>query len=528
MPLMMRHTATGLLFAVVATLALTGTAGSAMRSAPEAPVRPVPADTTERDTTERDTTRRADVEADSLVALLRDGQRVQELIGNVFVQQDSTRIRSLRAERILGEREYLFWGDVVIFERGDTLNADTVRYDETRKVGWAWGNVRLSDGDLLVRAPSGRYFADEKRSEFREGVTLVDSTSTLTSRAGDYFSDEQRAEFYGDVRFEDEDTYLEADSLTYFRETGDTRAYGRVFIRRKGDDDPAAAADTSARTYLFGHYAENEQERQHSLVRGNAFLVQIRTDSAGVPDDTLLVRAHRLEASRTDSLRRLIAVDTVRIWQRDIAAIADSAVYDRIAQGDTLRREETRLFRDPVSWFEGSQVFGDTIRVAARDRSVDTVFVFGNAFAAQRDTTLDRIQQLKGRTITAYFRADSLRRIRTEPNAETIRFLKNEEDELDGAVKASADRIIMWFREGDIRRVGVYQGVRSEVYDAALVPEPFELEGFRWIPEQQPTKDGLLDDERVRQRLHRNVPVAHPVLSPEAPSTHPASSATNQ
>lgn len=505
----------GLLLSLVLTLALLGAARPPSPDADVPVLRAPRADTTERDTTERDTTRRANVAADTLIAAMRDSVRVQELFGNVRVQQDSTRIHANHAVRYLERREYLFTGDVVVFERGDTLNADSVRYDEIRKIGMARGNVRLTDGDLLVRAPSGRYFSDEKRSVFREGVTLVDSTSTLISEEGEYFSEEERAEFYGNVRFEDVDTYLEADSVTYFRETGGTVARGRVFIDRTGEaDDATAAADTAARTYLFGRYAENERESARSRVRGNAFLVQIRTDSMGAPEDTMLVRAHRLEATRNDSLRRLTAIDTVRIWQRDIAATADSAVYDRIARGDTLRREETRLYRDPVAWFEESQVFGDTIRVAARDRSVDTVFVYGNAFAAQQDTTLDRIQQLKGRTITAYFRADSLRRIRTEPNAETIRFLKDEQGALDGAVKASADEIVMWFEEGDIRRVGVYTGVQSEVYDRGLVPDPFELEGFRWTPEQQPTKGALLDDKRVRQRLRGDALVLRPVLVP--------------
>ena len=521
---MLRHTATGLVLALAAVLALVGAArpptGSGIKSA-EMTGRALLSDTTERDTA-----RRANVEADSLVATMLDGARVQQLFGDVQVEQDSTRIHSLRAVRFLDRREYLFTGNVVIFERGDTLNADTVRYDETRKVGWARGDVRLTDGDLLVRAPSGRYFADAKRSEFREGVTLVDSTSTLTSRAGEYFSESKRAEFYGDVRFEDADTYLEADSVTYFRETGNTIARGRVFIQRKGED-ASAAADTTTSTFLFGRYAENEQERKYSRVRGNALLIQIRADSVGAPRDTLLVRAHRLEASRVDSLRRLIAIDSVRIWQQDIAATADSVVYDRVAQGDTLRREETRLYRDPVTWFEGAQVFGDTIRVAARDRSVDTVFVYGNAFAAQQDTTLDRIHQLKGRTITAYFRADSLRRIRTEPNAETIRFLKNDEDALDGAVKASADQIVMWFDAGDIRRVGVYRGVQSEVYDRGLIPSPFELEGFRWTPELQPTKEGLMD-ERVRQRLRGNALVLRPVHPLGAVQPSSSSARTNQ
>ena len=475
-------------------------------------------DTTEQDTTEQDTTqKRAVVEADSLVATMLDSVRVQRLYRNVRVRQDSTRLRSNRAIRYLESRTYVFWGDVVIIERGDTLRADTVRYDETTKVGRARGSVRLTDGEVRVRAPSGTYDAEAKRSTFRDGVTLVDSASTLTSQRGEYFSEEKRAEFYGDVRFEDDDTYLEADSVTYFRNTGNTDARGTVFIRRKATDDTAVASDTTTQTLLFGDRARNEKTRNYSRVEGQALLLQIRADSTGQPTDTLLVRAHQMEATRTDTLRRLIAIDSVRIWQQDIAATADSVVYDRIRR-DTLRREITRLYRSPLTWFERTQVSGDTIRVRARNRSIDTVFVDGSAFAAQRDTTFDRLQQLKGRSMTAVFRQDSLRHIDTGPNAEAIRFLADEQNRLARAVKASGDRIGLWFRGGAIQRVGAYSGVQSTVYDRGLIPDPFELEGLQWRPEQQPTKRGLLNDERVQAYLDRQPLAARPAAP--ADTTH--------
>lgn len=516
---------------------LLGTALLAMAPSPAAPHAPagwaptaITTDPTEADTTEADTTqRRADVAADSLVATMVDSVRVQQLFRNVRVEQDSTRIRSEQAVRYVQQREYLFSGNVVIFERGDTLKADTVRYDEQRKIGRARGNVRLTDGDLRVQAPAGQYFATEKRSVFQEGVTLIDSASTLTSRAGEYLSDEERAEFYGDVRFENADTYLEADSVTYWRDTGNTLARGRVFIRRKGDA-AAADADTTTQTYLFGDVARNEKTRNESRVRGRALLVQVRADSVGAPTDTLLVRAHRLYSTRSDSLRRLVAIDSVRIWQQAIAATADSVVYDRTTVADTLQREETRLYRDPISWFEGAQVTGDTIVVKARNRAVDTVHVYGRAFAAQRDTTIDRIHQLQGKTITAFFRNDSLRRIEAKPNARTIRFMKDGQGRLARAVQASSDRIVLWFRAGDIRRAGLYSGVQSQAYGRGLapIPDPFRLDGFRWVPEQQPTKEHLVQDERVRRRLRGNVVATRPVSPSSAESAPRPPPARNQ
>lgn len=196
-------------------------------------------------------TRTVFVEAEDLI---RDSETTRQLIGNVRVRQDSTRLFSDRGIEYFrpGEPSYAiaFVGRVLIVEQGDSLRADSVYYDRRTKVGRATGNVRLSDGEVEVLAPSGIYFVREKRARFTEGVLLRDSTATLTSRLGTYWSDDKRAELADSVRLHAEQSYLEADSLTYFRETEVSLARGDVFIERLGGEDDAEA-DSSIRTLLF-------------------------------------------------------------------------------------------------------------------------------------------------------------------------------------------------------------------------------------------------------------------------------------
>lgn len=617
---------------LLAGLILCGVAGSALAQVPAdslpGPPRPAPVDSVQagevesRDTSE---TARVLVNADSLSALTRDGERIQELFDNVQVDQDTTQLRSEYGLRYLNRDELLFTGDVVIYERGDTLRADTVRYNKRTKVGRARSNVRLTDGDVVVRAPRAIYYTEEKRSVFPDSVTLVDSNRVLRAQWGTYRSPDQRADFKGEVRLTDPQTYLEADSLTYYRQDDRSIAVGNVFVRREETEDEAPA-DTTSRTYLFGNWVDNQEQAQYSEARGRALLLRVRLDSTGAPEDTLVVRGNRLEAYRADRYRRLIAVDSVRIWQNNLAAVADSAVYDRIvatgavdsvrapaplpdgrrppgfAEGtgrgpdtldtrsppeeeapiaaadslvgeveavsptagrapgdstavpdttdapptarqtgadstravpDSLRErrtgggrwerpttrtegdlplEESRLFGNPVTWFERSQVWGDSIRVRSQARSLDTVFVRGAAFAAQQDTTLDRIQQLKGKDLTAYFRRDSLRRIVAEPNAQAIRFLSTSQGELRGGARASGDRIVLHFRDGSMKRTSIKGGVKSTYYRTPdAIPDPFRLEGFQWSPDRKPTRDGLLQAPRIRNRLDLGPPSRRPL-----------------
>jgi len=554
-------------------------------------------------------TERAYVNADSLSTFRRGGERLQELFGNVFVRQDTTRLRSEYALRYLNRDEVLFTDSVVIYERGDTLRADTVRYDRATEVGHARGHVRLTNGDVEVRSDRATYYAQRKRSVFPDSVTLIDSSRVLRAQHGTYWSDEERAEFGGTVRLTEPGTTLLSDSLTYYRNRDRSIARGRVFVDRRGGEE--AATDTTSRTYLFGDWVDNREAQRYSRVEGNALLARVRMDSTGAPTDTLLVRARRLEAFRTDTHRRLVAVNSVRIWQPNLSAVADSAVYDRVlapspdsvgpetvpidttrtpadsvarpvdapspggktprqrptesdsldntegkdadstrtrASPDTTNRrspstealspdslvrpqsssrsgrapawttqrwktpvvradsalplEETRLFRSPIAWFESSQVWGDSIRVRARDREPDTVFVRGAAFAAQRDSVLDRIQQLKAQHIGAFFEDGSLRRTRAEPSAQAIRFLAAENDSLNGAARTSGDRIILRFRNQSVRRIRVIGGTQTTYYrENENIPDPFELNGFQWTPERRPKRRELLQDPRVLERL---------------------------
>lgn len=491
----------------------------------------------------QDTTRTREVQilnADSLSGGVVGGERVQQLVGNVLLRQDSTWLRARRALRYLDRNEILFTGAVRIIDKRDTLWADRVVYDRLNKVGRAHGNVRLSDGEVRVTAPSGIYYTREKRAVFDAGVRLVDSTAVLESRTGAYWTEEKRAEFAGEVHLDEPRSRLRADSVTYHRETEVSLARGHVFIERLGEDadrdggqddgQDEAAADSTLRTLLFGDRAYHDERAGFSRIEGRPLLVQLRrdddapADAAGV--DTLLIRAVVLEATRVDSLQRLVALDSVRVWRRDLAAVADSVVYDRIRLRGEAAREEARLFKQPVAWFEQSQVSGDTLRVLGRGGAVDTLRVRGNAFVAQQDTVLNRIQQLRGRHLTAAFRDDSLRTLLIGPNAESIFYRADDDDQPAGAVQTSADRITFYFEGGEVARISAVRGIEGTYYPEDQLPSPFQLDGFRWMPERRPERAALLGPVEIPVPA---VEAAPPPVLPEAPVQlpTPASEAEN-
>lgn len=454
------------------------------------------------------------VTGDSLVGLVENGEMVQVFIGKVRGLQDSTTLRADWAKRFVEREQVLFIGEVRIVDKGDSLFADTVFYDEAGKIGRAIGDVRLSDGEVTAYAPSGEYFIDEKRIRFGAGLRLIDEEATITGEAGTYWTEEKRAEIDNTVRLRNARTYMEADSLTYHREEEQALARGNVFIERLGLDQDEV--DSTRRTVLFSQWAYSEEPAGYALVRGKPLLIQLRQDSASV--DTLVVEALELESTEQDTLRRVVALGDVRYWQSDMAAVADSMVYERIerpaaptpdrsydgpnpaepATGDTAVQaiEQIWLYRNPMLWVHAAQVSGDTIRARAQEDYADSLFVWGNAFIARLDSVLDRVHQARGKTLTASFEDDSIRVFVIKPNAETIYFRKGGDDEPDGALHVTGDEAILRLRgdEPEALEFGSNQGV---FYPESALPDPFELEGFRWVPEERPSKGILLRDPRV-------------------------------
>ncbi len=454
---------------------------------------------------------------DRLSRSVVNGEPIQVLQGNVMLNQpDGDDTLYLWADRVTKYElrdEVLLIGDVLIVQNNDSLSADSVRYFSTPKKGIANGNVRLSDGEVQVFAPAALHFFDEKHTIFDHNVRLVDSATVLTSLDGEYFSEEKRAEFYGNVVLEEDNTYLEADSVTYYRETEVSLGYGNVFIERIGGDEEGAESDSTTRTFLFGHHVYNENKSGYSRMEGNALLFQLRQDTTGAETDSLIMTAHSMEAIRDDSLQRLIAVDSVQIWREDFSALADSAVYDRITLKNKPLREENRLYRNPMAWFDSYQLTGDTLRATAFEGHIDSLYVLGNAFAADEDSTTMRINQLKGKNLVGLFEQDSLKSLTVGPQAQAIYFKLGNDDQL-GGIKTSGDRIALRFKNNDLDEIGVYSGIEGDYYDGALIPDPFQLDGFSWQPEKRPTKVRMLQNEtRLHRIMERITPVEIPVVT---------------
>ena len=455
------------------------------------------------------------VEWDEAEQTIVDGVEIIHLI-NARVRQGET---FLRADRMIdeGANVRLFSGNVLIIERGDSVFADVVRYESDTKIGYATGTVHMTDGAVSLRSASAVYYTDEKRTEFDTGVQYADSLTLLTARRGVYWSDDARANFSGDVRLRQNDLYVEADSVNYSREADVFFAEGNVVVDRL-DGEPAEIdraswmsasneiigfLDADARSLLFSDSVRHDGKVDSSWVFGRVFLLRTRNGASG--RDSLMVMAQSMILSRSTEGDNVIARDSVSVVEKNFSVLGDSLVYDRLGR-DQDERFESRMFGKPIAWLADSQITADSLQVWGRASANDSLLASGNVFVASLDTTINKIQQLKGRSLNAYFESDTLKTMKVSPNAEALYYIEPDPGEPTVAIHSTADRIEFTFEEGAIMDVHAVSGVQGTFYPENLIDQVQDLAGYAWEPDRRPKRETMLAElgRRNKYRIDRN------------------------
>ncbi|HYE57763.1 MAG TPA: hypothetical protein VD948_04625, partial [Rhodothermales bacterium] len=181
-------------------------------------------------------------------------------------------------------------------------------------------------------------------------------------------------------------------------------------------------------------------------------------------------------------------------WSPEAAVAADSAHVVRLGSDDDVR-DDARFSGAPVGFMRHAQVTSDTLRLTTRGSETDSLFAIGNAFVAERDSLTERLHQAKGRTLVGRFGPGELRTFTLGPNAEALRWRTARQDDgrvlLDGAVVATADRVVVTAEGDRLRALDAFSGIEGTYYAENLVPPGLALEGLRWQPQRRPTWTAL-------------------------------------
>lgn len=370
-------------------------------------------------------------------AYLNKDDNTFEAFSNVRIVQGDTLFLYGKYLHYNGNTKLLRIRQDVRLENGDvTLFTDSMNYDRAANISYYFDGGMLVDSTNQLTSYWGQYEPDLRQATFSDSVVLVNPNFTLYSDTLEYNTFSKVATILGPSTIvsdsgtiytkrgwyntnteqsmlfdrslivnKDGNRTLTGDSVSYHRKEGYIEVFGNMFLQ-----------DTLKKAILQGHYGFYNEKDDSALATDSAFCIEYsQGDSLYLHADTLRIL--------TDSIYREIkAYNNVRFFRTDIQGVCDSMQFN---SKDTM----LYLYRDPVVWNETHQLSGDTIEILMNDSTIERMHVKKYAFAIQ-DIDSVHYNQLKGRSLKAFFVEGDVRNILVEGNAESIFY----PEEKDGAM----------------------------------------------------------------------------------------------
>ncbi len=367
-------------------------------------------------------------------AYLYDASNTLDAFGNVKINQGDTLYLYGDKLNYNGETRMVKVRNNVRLEDGEmTLTTHILDYNRRTEVAVFYdrGTIVSEKNDNVLIACEGDYIAQNEFFHFRDSVVLINPGYTVETDTLDYdnrteiayfegptfiFSDENTiycengwydtrsdlSQFNENAYLDNQKQVLRGDSLWYSRNEGLGRAFKDVSITDTVDH------------YIIsgqrGNYYENEKR---TVVTVGAELIQYdERDSLFLHADTL----QAVDDSERGNL--LFAHRNVRFFRKDMQGAADSMYF---AQRDST----IYMYFDPVLWSDDLQITGDTMEIINKAEGLDRLLVYRDAMLIDY-VEPDRYNQIKGRTLTGYFRKNELYYVFIQGNGQSLYFAMEE------------------------------------------------------------------------------------------------------
>ncbi|MBQ9656212.1 MAG: hypothetical protein IJV38_09370 [Prevotella sp.] len=456
--------------------------------------------------------------------------------------------------------------------QGDTLRltSDYAYYDGNDQLAQARHNVVLKHRKTTLYTDSLDYDRLYSFGNFFEGGKLVDGNSTLTSDWGEYHTDSKLAMFYYDVQLKDKNMFLTTDSLYYDTRTStahivgpssivsggstiqssngyyntrteQSKLYDRSVIRDQGCTligdsvfhnakdgtnyayDNVVFTDSVNKTMLLSDRCEYNDSTGYAMATWNAIAVDFsQPDSLFMHADTFKIYTYHIH---TDSVyRKLHAYNRVRAYRTDVQAVCDSLVYN--SQDSCMT-----MYRDPIIWNEGQQLFGETIYAWMKNGKMDRAHVVGQAFSAEQMPDSVHFNQVSSKEMKAFFRDGQLSESHAIDNVLIIYYPVDDSDStLIGLNYTETPLMKMFMENRKMKRIWMEKPTGTLYPMTQIPPGKDFLPGYAWFDYVRPLdKDDIFNwrpkkgGTELKEQKRREAPknrIANQTAQPPAPASH--------
>ncbi len=486
---------------------------------------------------------------------------VIEAYGNVkIIQGDTITVQGDTMFYYGNTRQANLRGHVSMRDRKMTLTTAQLDYDMLSGIAHYPVPGRIVDKENVLTSREGYYDTRSKLFTFQQNVRLVNTKGTLVADALLYNSLTRLATFQGPTRITNKDGVLTAVAGEYntttgvsnfqrratvetpkYRLTGDSLYYDNISELGVAKGNVIMVAK-DRKAVITGDHVRYNGKAGISRVTGHAVAKSLANETT---NDTLYLRADTLFSfdNKLTNTRRMLGQKNVFVYKSDLQSKCDSLIYD--TADSTIY-----FFKKPIVWSQNKyQMEADSMRAVFKNNKINTLFLKSKSFVISVDT-LKNFNQIKGRTVTAYFvtkkvtatapeearpgsktailaptlqsvsaaatksipkrvltkKIDSLPsgtvpvqeqtvldRVLVEGNGQSIYYAVDEKNKLIGLNHVESSRMNIEFTDNKVGRIRFYGHPDSQlVPPKELTPDAQQLDGFRWREVEKPTKGQVL------------------------------------
>lgn len=452
------------------------------------------------------------------------GKDVERLIGNVALRQDSAYFYSDSAHFNEKTRYFDGYGNVHIKVNDSTdIFSDKCQYSGDIKFAELFDNVILKDDSTVLKTNYMTYDRNKHLATYPRHGSITRNDKNLVSRKGYYRDDIQVAYFRTDVvvttpksrmftdtleyRIQEEKMFFYGPTTIYYEDNVLVGNYGwydakndiayldrgatlsnqgysitsdTMFYDKKADFAKAISnvfiEDTVNKAIVEGNYAEMWKKLGKSFVTDSVRALYFADkDTLYLHSDTLFFFMDTV----TQKAERMLAYYNVRFYRRDIQGKCDSLNY-------YVADSCAKMRRDPIVWAENSQLRGDSINIVIARKAIDSVLLYPNGFIIQKDT-IEGFNQIKGKTMIAYFKNNELDHVYDDGNAETVYWLREEDGSMIGVNVSQSVAMDISIEKNQIVRIKYFKKTTETLYPKEKMKPGIEvLKGFEWLDELRP------------------------------------------
>jgi lipopolysaccharide export system protein LptA len=386
-------------------------------------------------------------------------------------------------------------GNVILVDKETYLYTDAIDYDVRNKIARYNDHGRIINADNTLTSIKGVYYVSDNIFNFKDSVKIVNPDYIMTADTMDYNTKTETAFFTGPTELNGDSIYLYCEKGWYDTKNDVTTIWKNAVIDNReqiihGDslffDDitgygqswgNVTIEDTTNNLIIKGNYAWYVKQPESFMITDSAMFIQVsKGDSLFLHGDT--ISSKTISDTSGISYRLMKSYYGCRIFSDNLQAKCDSLSY-------SFQDSVIRLYTKPVIWSEENQLTADSMAVFTKNRQTDRLELYNNAFITSEIDTI-RYNQIKGRTLTGYFKDNELYEIDIKGNGETIYYLLDGED-IAGVNQGTSANIKVYVEKGKVQEIYEYQDPKGFIDPPdPSIPKEIRLPGFIWLDAMRP------------------------------------------